>query len=206
MAGTLARARAATRSRDFRLLLAARLTSQFADGIFQGFLINQIVFLSPEEQSTAAGVAKAVALLIVPFSLVEPFTGVVIDRLSRRAILAVTPLLRAAATLLLIPAVAGNEGRTTALLYALALVVLALNRFYLATAGAVMPSLVPDEDLLVGNSLAGAAGTVVTFLGLLVGTQTADAVRNSGLLAASAVLWPVAGFLATRMRDPLAPH
>jgi hypothetical protein len=69
-----------------------------------------------------------------------------------------------------------------------------------------MPSLVPDEDLLVGNSLAGAAGTVVTFLGLLVGTQAADSVGNAGLLAASAILWPVASILAARMHDRLAPH
>jgi MFS family permease len=205
MAGTLARARAAMASRDFRLLLAARLTSQFADGVFQAFLINQIVFLSLEGQSTAAGVAKAVALLIVPFSLVEPFTGVVIDRWSRRSILAATPVVRAATTLLVIPAVAGNAGRTTPLLYLLALIVLALNRFYLATAGAVMPALVPDEDLLVGNSLAGATGTVVTFVGLLLGTQLADAIGNAGLLTASVVLWPVSALLARRMRNPLIP-
>jgi MFS family permease len=205
MAGTLARARAALASSDFRRLLAARLSSQFADGVFQAFLINQIVFLSPEGQSTAAGVAKAVALLIVPFSIVEPFTGIVIDRWSRRSILAVTPLIRAVTSLLLIPAVAGAAGRTTPTLYGLALVVLALNRFYLATAGAVMPALVPDEDLLVGNSLAGATGTIVTFVGLLAGTQMADGVGNGGLLAATVVLWPVSSFAATRIGTPLLP-
>jgi hypothetical protein len=117
----------------------------------------------------------------------------------------VTPVVRAAITVLIIPAVAGQAGRTTPLLYLLALVVLALNRFYLSTAGAVMPALVPDEDLLVGNSLTGAAGTIVTFVGLLAGTQAADAVGNRGLLVTAAALWPVSAYLAARMRNPLVP-
>jgi hypothetical protein len=64
---------------------------------------------------------------------------------------------------------------------------------------------VPDEDLLVGNSLAGAAGTIVTFVGLLVGTQVADGVGNTGLLATAALLWPVSALVAGRIRNPLVP-
>jgi MFS family permease len=199
-AGTLTRARAALRSTDFRFLLSARLSSQFGDGLFQAFLVDTIVFLSPDKQSTAAGVAKAFAVLVIPFSLVGPLVGVVIDRWSRRAILSWTPVLRGLAVLALLPVQRGHTGLA---LYALALVVVSLDRFYLATAGAVMPSLVPEEDLLVGNSLASATGTVVTFLGLVVGTQLADAITPAGLLGLCAAIWPTAAFLATRIGDPL---
>jgi MFS family permease len=191
--GPLGRSRAALASRDFRFLLGARLISQLADGVFQAYLIDKLVFLSPENQSTAAGVARAFAVLVIPFSLVGPLTGVVIDRWSRRRILAVTPVLRTAAAAALI-AVSGGEGGVP--LYALALVVVSLNRFYLATAGAVMPSLVPDEDLLVGNSMASAMGTVVTFIGLVAGTQLADTIHPGGLLAVTVVCWPAAAILA----------
>jgi len=160
MAGSGERAREALRSRDFRWLLGTRLLSQFADGLFQAFLIDTLVFLSPEKQGTAVGVAKAFAVLIIPFSLLGPLSGVLIDRWSRRRILTVTPLLRAAAVVILMFA----SGHATWLLYALSLVVVSGNRFYLVTAGAVMPLLVADEDLLVGNSMAGSAGTVVTFV------------------------------------------
>jgi MFS family permease len=196
----LARARGALHSRDFRSLLAARLTSQFADGVFQAYLVDTIVFLSPEKQGTVVGVAKAFAVLVIPFSLVGPFTGVVIDRWSRRRILVVTPWIRAivAAGLL-----GFSAGKTGALVYTLALVVVSADRFYLATAGAVMPSLVPDEDLLVGNSLAGATGTIVTFLGLVVGTQVAGPIGARPLLAACVVAWPLASFAARRIRNPL---
>src|SRR5207249_9957233 len=131
MGSTLDRARDALRSRDFRFLLSGRLISQLADGVFQAYLIDRVVFLSVES-GTAAAVAKAFALLVIPFSLVGPATGVVIDRWSRRRILAVTPLVRAAAALGLLLA-AGEKA--TWLLYLLALLLVSLNRLYLATAG-----------------------------------------------------------------------
>ena len=201
MAGSGERAREALRSRDFRWLLGTRLLSQFADGLFQAFLIDTLVFLSPEKQGTAVGVAKAFAVLIIPFSLLGPLSGVLIDRWSRRRILTVTPLLRAAAVVILMFA----SGHATWLLYALSLVVVSGNRFYLVTAGAVMPLLVADEDLLVGNSMAGSAGTVVTFLGLVVGTQVANGIHPNGLLALCAVGWPVAAWLASRISNPMSP-
>lgn len=202
MTGAVARARAALRSDDFRFLLAARLVSQFADGLFQAYLIDKLVFLSAENQSTAAGVAKALAVLVIPFSLLGPLTGVVIDRWSRRSILVVTALLRSAAAFALIPISRGVSGPP---LFVLALIVVSADRFYLATAGAVMPALVPDEDLLVGNSMASATGTIVTFVGLLIGTQLADTVSNPGLAAGVAILLPISALLATRIGNPLRP-
>jgi len=176
------------------------LVSQLADGVFQAYLIDKLVFLSPESQNTPADVAKAFAILVIPFSLVGPLTGVVIDRWSRRRILLITPLLRTVAVGALIPISRGHGGWP---LYAVALVVVSLNRFYLATAGAVMPALVPDEDLLVGNSLASAMGTVITFAGLVAGTQLADSIGTGGLLAVTVVCWPLAAALAAGIRNPL---
>jgi MFS family permease len=194
----VARARAALRSGDFSRLLQARLLSQFGDGVFQAFLIDRLVFLSPDQQGTAAGVARALAVLVIPFSLVGPFAGVLIDRWSRRRILLCTPLVRATFALSLIPL--HGEGW---FLYVPTLVVVSLNRFYLSTAGAVMPLVVPDEDLLVGNSLASAAGTVCTFSGLVIATQVTGATGPGVLLVTVAVLWPVAAWLATRITHDL---
>ncbi|HEX9312692.1 MAG TPA: MFS transporter, partial [Actinomycetota bacterium] len=81
-AGSLTRARAALASRDFRRLLAGRLVSQTADGLFQAYLVAQLVFLSPEKHGTAIGVAKAYAVLVIPFSIVGPLSGAFIDRWS----------------------------------------------------------------------------------------------------------------------------
>ena len=88
------------------------------DGFFQAYLVAQIVFLNPEGQSTAAGVAKAYAILVVPFSVVGPLTGVFIDRWSRRRILGVTTVVKAAGAIALLPL-----GGESALLYAPALLI-----------------------------------------------------------------------------------
>jgi MFS family permease len=200
MQGTLARARRALVSQDFRLLLAGRLTSTFADGLFQAFLVAQLVFLNPEEQGTALEVAKAYALLVIPFSLVGPVAGVFIDRWSRRRILTVTPIIRALAAAALIPL-----SRQSAILYGPVLVVVSLNRFFLSTATTVVPSLVPPADLLVGNSMATVGGTVMMFIGIVVGTKLADPIGTRGLLIATMALYPVAAFLASRLSRALRP-
>ncbi len=199
--GSLARAKEALASRDFRLLTSARIASAVSDGIFQAFLIDRLVFLSPEK-GTAIGVAKAYAVLVIPFSLLGPFTGVIIDRWSRRRILVFTPLIRAAATLGILVL---TSGQASLLLYALSLVVVSLNRFYISTTGAVLPALVPDEDLLMANSVTQATGTVLTFAGLVVGTQVADQVGDRGLLVAPLVLWPISAIIASWIGKVLRP-
>jgi MFS family permease len=193
------RAKRALSSADFRFLLTGRLLSQFADGLFQAVLVSVIVFLAPDEQSTTASLAKATAILVVPYSLVGPFAGVFIDRWSRRGILRTTPLIRGAAALAILP-LAGGE---SLLLYAFALVVTSLNRFYLATASASLPSLVEEDDLLVANSMAAVGGTVTTFLGFGVGTQFADLLGERPLLISMAVLYGLASLMASRIKTPL---
>jgi MFS family permease len=200
--GIRERARTVLRSRDFRFLVAARMASQFGDGVFQAFLIDRVVFLSAEK-GTAVSVAKAFALLVIPFSLIGPFAGVVIDRWSRRRLLTVTALVRGGAALLLL-SIAGSHANWQ--LYLVALVILSLNRFYLTTAGAVTPALVPDEHLLIGNSLSAATGTVVSFAGLITGTQIAGPIGTRGLLVVTLVCWPSAAVLAARIRNPLLPQ
>src|SRR5262249_44692374 len=119
---------------------------------------------------------------------------------SRRRLLIVTAVVRGAAAVVLL-LVARTHANWQ--LYLLALVILSLNRFYLSTAGAVTPSLVPDEHLLIGNSLSAATGTVVSFAGLITGTQIADAVGTRGLLAITIACWPGAALLIAAIRNPL---
>jgi MFS family permease len=198
--GSVARARAAFASRDFRRLLGARLISQTADGLFQAYLVAQLVFLNPEKRGTLGGIAAAYAILVIPFSVVGPLTGVLIDRWSRRSILVLTPLIRFAAVLLLLP-----WHKTSLFLYTPALVVVSLNRFYLATASAVTPVLVREENLLMANSMGSVGGTVVTFVGIVAGTKLAEPIGTRGLLLVLAAAWPVASVFASRLADPLRP-
>jgi MFS family permease len=174
------------------------LVSQLTDGLFQAYLIAQIVFLDPEKHNTAVGVAKAYAVLVIPFSVLGPAAGVLIDRWSRRRILAITPVVKGVAALALLPLAGGSL-----ILYVPALAVVSLNRFYLTAATSSIPVLVQEENLLVANSMSTVGGTVATFVGIVAGTKLVDPIGTFGLLLLIAAGWPVAGLLATRIASRL---
>ncbi|MET7763497.1 MFS transporter [Streptomyces sp. NPDC005393] len=160
--------------RDFRHLLAVRLLSQSADGVYQVALATYVVF-SPERQTSAAAIASAMAVLLLPYSLLGPFVGVLLDRWRRRQVLLYGNLLRsglAAGTAVL---VLGQVPEW--LFYVSALSVTAVNRFVLAGLSASLPRVVDSQERLVmANSLSPTAGT----LAATAGGTLAFIVRLSG--------------------------
>jgi MFS family permease len=200
---------AVLRRRDFRRLYATRLTSQLSDGVFQ-IALASYVFFSPERQTTASRAAAAFAVLLLPYSVVGPFAGVFIDRWSRRQILVWAPILRAVlvsgvAALL----VAGNDG---APFYLAALLVLGVNRFFLAALSAALPHVVLRAQLVMANSLAVTSGTVIAFVGAGLG-YLLRRVFGGGqggtalILMCAAAIYLLAGLVATTLhRDQLGPE
>ncbi|MEW2170439.1 MFS transporter [Streptomyces sp. NPDC007027] len=150
------------RLRNFRRLLIVRLLSQSADGVYQVALAAYVVF-SPEKQTSAAAIASAMAVLLLPYSLIGPFAGVLLDRWPRRQVFLYGNLLRAAlasSTALLMLASAPDW-----LFYASALCVTAVNRFVLAGLSAALPRVVDTDRLVVANSLSPTAGTLAATAG-----------------------------------------
>jgi MFS family permease len=201
--GTLERARGALRSNDFRRLFEIRVVGQTADGFFQAAIVASVVF-NTGEHSTTVGVFKAAAITAIPFTLLGPFTGVFIDRWPRRAILAVAPVLKAAlVALVLFDPLSGTVPFVG--FYAGALAVISINRFYLSAASAVVPRLVPSEDLLMANSLATVGGTLALLVGFFVGGQVFDASGGVPVVVVAGIGWLAAAWIATRLRSDLAP-
>ncbi|MFE3633403.1 MFS transporter [Streptomyces sp. NPDC059168] len=150
------------RLRDFRRLLTVRLLSQGADGVYQIALAAYVVF-SPEKQTSAAAIASAMAVLLLPYSLVGPFAGVLLDRWRRRQVFVYGNLLRAllaGATAVLMLSHVPNW-----LFYVSALCVTAVNRFVLAGLSAALPHVVDTERLVIANSLSPTAGTLAATAG-----------------------------------------
>ncbi|MFF4040777.1 MFS transporter [Streptomyces sp. NPDC001816] len=150
------------RLRDFRRLLSVRLLSQGADGVYQVALAAYVVF-SPEKQTSAMAIASAMAVLLLPYSLVGPFAGVLLDRWRRRQVLVYGNLLRAllaAATAVLMVSSVPDW-----LFYVSALCVTAVNRFVLAGLSAALPRVVDAERLVIANSLSPTAGTLAATAG-----------------------------------------
>ena len=142
---------------DFRRLLTVRLVSQCSDGLFQAGLAT-LFFFSPENATTATGVAAAFAVLLLPFTVVGPWAGVLLDRWRRRQVLLVGNLVRTGLTLViaLVMATAG----VGPVVYVLALVTLSVNRFLLSALSASLPRVVAGPLLLTANSITPTLGTV----------------------------------------------
>jgi Major Facilitator Superfamily len=147
----------------FRRLLAVRLTSQVADGWFQAGLAGSILF-NPNQQNGPIAIASGFAILLLPYSLMGPYVGVLLDRWDRRASLSVANLARA---FMVLPAAALLWFNVTDLRFAVsALIVIAINRFFLAGLSAALPRVVDDDKLVPANALAATLGTICYSIGL----------------------------------------
>lgn len=191
--------RVVLRGRDFRRLYATRLTSQLTDGVFQVALAGYI-FFSPERQTSAGKAAAAFAVILLPYSLLGPFAGVFIDRWSRRQILVWTPILRGvlvAGTAAVLAA--GHDG---ALFFLAVLVIMGVNRFFLAALSAALPHVVRRDLLVTANSFAVTSGTLMVFTGAGVGYLLRQVFGGGTggtamILLCAAACYVLAGLIAT---------
>lgn len=157
------------RGRDLRRLLLVRLLSQSGDGAFQLGLAGLLLF-SPERAPTPLAVAGLLALVLLPYTLVGPLVGTLLDRWRRRAVLVGAGLLRAAAVLGTAGVVLGGSSTREVLLVPAVLVVLSANRLVLAALGAGLPAVVAGRDLVLASAVVPTVGTLALALGAGAGT------------------------------------
>ena len=154
--------RAALRQAHFRRLFAVRLAGQFGDGVFQAALAATVLF-NPERQARPADIAAGFAVVLLPYSCVGPFAGVLLDRWWRQRVLVVASVFRAVAVVGVAAEIArGWSGET---FYVSALVVISVNRFFLSALSAALPHTVPPGSLVTANALSTTSGSVATTVG-----------------------------------------
>ena len=147
---------------DFWRLLQLRMASQFADGLFQAGLAGGLLF-NPERAADPLAVAGAFAVLFLPYSVLGPFAGALLDRWDRRVVLIVANTAR----LVLVIGVATllAAGARDVLVLCAALTVNGFSRFVTSGLGAALPDVVPREQVVTMNSVATAVGATAAFLG-----------------------------------------
>ncbi len=197
--------------------MAVRWMGQLTDGIFQSSLASFLLF-SPERQPDAKSAAVAFAVVLLPYSLVGPFVGTILDRISRQRVILSANLFRAF-TLIFIAGLIRN-GATGIELTIFVLVAFGVNRLILAGLSAGLPLLfdtsgTEGRNTLVSiNATAVTGGTVFVVLGggigigirgLLEGRVNANQ-ADGYLVLLSASCFFIAGLLALRLkRDQLGP-
>ncbi|WP_091377096.1 MFS transporter [Actinokineospora alba] len=181
---------------DFRRLLLSRFAAQWGDGMLQAGLAGAVLF-NPEREADALAIAAGFTALLLPYSLVGPFAGALLDRWDRRNVLVVANALRG--LLILVAAVTVAMGADEPVLFTLALIVVGISRFVGSGLSASLPHVVPVRNLVEANALATTLGAVVavTGAGCAVGLRAlvgADDV-GSGITTAAATLGSIAAAL-----------
>lgn len=147
---------------EFRRLLELRLVSQFGDGLFSAGLAGAILF-NPQRAAEPWAIAGAFAVLFLPYSLLGPFAGALLDRWDRRLVLVAAN----AGRLVLVLAVAQllESGAGDLAILCCALIVNGFTRFVSSGLSAALPHVVPRDQVVAMNSVAIATGAAAAFLG-----------------------------------------
>ncbi len=139
-----------------------RIASQFGDGLFQAGLAGALLF-NPDRAADPMAIARAFAVLFLPYSLLGPFAGALMDRWDRRLVIVGANIGR----LILIAGIGtilAFEAGDLLLLF-VALLANGLARFVASGLSASLPHMVPREQVVTMNSVATASGAVAAFVG-----------------------------------------
>ncbi|HEX3592568.1 MAG TPA: MFS transporter [Pseudonocardiaceae bacterium] len=179
---------------DFRRLLLSRFAAQWGDGLFQTGLAGAVLF-NPERAADPAAIAAGFTVLLLPYSVIGPFAGALLDRWDRRRVLVGANLLRG--VLILLTALAVGTGLNGLPLFVGALVAVGVSRFVNSGLSASLPHVVDERHLVEGNALATTLGAVVSVLGAACAVVLRDLFGSdnagSGWVTAVSVLGSVLG-------------
>ncbi len=142
-------------------LLGVRWSGQATDALFQSALASFVLF-SPERQADALSAAIAFAVVLLPYSLVGPFVGTILDRVSRQRALLFANAARGIN--LLVVALLVFSGQTGVLLTVFVLIAFGINRLILAGLSAGLPLIIESKSLISANALAVTGGSVLVVM------------------------------------------
>lgn len=181
------------RHRDYRLLWLGQVVSQLGDW-FNTVAVYALLY---ELTGSATSVAIMFVVQQMPSAFVGPWAGVLVDRLDRRRVMIAADLLRGVAVLGLL---AVRSADLVWLTYAVMGVMVVGTSFFEPARSAVLPSVVPTEDLVLANSLSSVTWATMLTVGAAVGGMvTAWLGRDVSFVLNSASFF-LSAVLISRMR------
>lgn len=185
--------------RDFASLMGAQFAAQAGDGIVQAALAKLIVFGSQkgfdlEDARSPDELLRIALYLFVPYTVISPFLGVVIDRWDRRRLLFLANGLRA--VVLLIVALVGTGNVPDGVLFVAFLMTLASTRVVLATKSAALPSTLEGANLTEGNAVSQLGGAIFQLGGAASAVIAAEFLEVEPIVIVGAIVYALGAFIA----------
>jgi MFS family permease len=142
---------------SFSALWAGQLISLFGDRL------NQLALVAVVAISTGSALATGLVFFAatLPNLLLSPIAGTFVDRWDHKEVLVVSDILRAAIVLILPVAAVTN----ILLVYPLIFLVTSISVFFRPARVAILPRIVPEQDLLSANSAMWVGETIADVVG-----------------------------------------
>ena len=192
---------------DFRNLMGAQFAAQAGDGLVQGALATVIAFggqkgFDLEGARDPEDILRIALYIFVPYTILSPFLGVVIDRWDRRSVLIVANGLRAViigAIGALALAAGSFDDLPDTVLFLSFLLTLSATRVVLATKGATLPQTLGEQSLVEGNSLSQFGGAILQTGAAGAALVGKEVVGAEAVVIAGALVYAVGALFARAM-------
>ncbi|MCF8571944.1 MFS transporter [Gordonia sp. HY002] len=183
---------------DLLRYLGVKVLSQISDGAFQAALAFSILF-NPDRHTDPIAVAAGFAVLLLPYSLLGPFAGALLDHWDRRRVLVWINAFRAVAIVLV--AIAMSSGVPDTVVLLAALLATGCSRFVASGLSAGLPHVASSDVIIEVNAVFTTLGAGMLAVGaglstLLRAIFGSDNGGSGATLLAGAVFAIASGLLA----------
>jgi MFS family permease len=186
-------ARLLSGNRNFRRLWSAQVVSEIGDWFYTLAIYNLLLQLT----GRAGSVALALVLQVLPQTLIGPTAGVVNDRLRRKQVMIASDIGR---TLIVLCMLLIRSKDKVWLVYPLLMAETLLVAFFEPARNAVIPNIVPREDVVVANTLSSTTWSVNLMLGATLGGVVAALLGRDAVFLLNALSFLISAALIWRMR------
>lgn len=195
--------------RDFGLLMGVQFASQAGDGIVQAALAKLVTFGGQEGFDLEGArdpeeLLRIVLYVLIPYTLLSPFFGVVIDRWERQRLLFVSNAIRAMPIAAI--ALVGTSEVGDFALFAAFLLTLSMTRVVLATKGAALPATLAGGSLVEGNAVSQLGGAMFQLGGAGAALVATEVIDTDPVVLVGAAVYGIAAVLSLLIRKVGEPR
>lgn len=181
------------RNPDFTRLYSAQLISFGGDWFTSVALLSLV--LETTGSTTLAGLVLAAQTL--PFAILSPFAGVVVDRIDRKTVMIAADVIRAVLALGLL---AARSEETIWIAFVILIALSGVSAFFEPASSAAMPNVVGKKDLARANVLMGSAWGTMLVVGAALGGLVSSTLGNDAAFIGDAASFAVSALLLIRVR------
>jgi MFS family permease len=191
-------------NRNFRRIWLAQIVSEAGDWFYSLAIYTLLL----EITGAATSIAIALVFQVLPQTFAGPAAGLINDRLSRKQVMIVTDLSRFVIVLAMIFV---RGPRDTWFLYLLLTLETIMAAFFEPARNAVLPNIVPAEDMNAANSLSASTWSFVLAAGATLGGIVAAAFGRNTVFVINGVSFLASAWFISKMsfdephRDGAAP-